>query len=140
MSPKDKRQLAREHLVDGLAAVDEDRAKDAVNALFYAAEAAVVAIAERHKIDTRKRHEVKADAASRPYHAGVLDTDYGPLLRRLNQARKDIWYEGDESEVEEDLHDVAADVESLVEAAEDARGHHDPRGTAVECWLEGASA
>jgi uncharacterized protein (UPF0332 family) len=118
MSPKNKRQLAREHLQDGLAAVEDERLKDAVNALFYAAEAAVVALAEHHEIDTKKRHELKADAAARLHHAGVLAEDYGPLLRALNQARKDIWYEGDEPELDQDLEDIAARVEALVEAAE----------------------
>jgi uncharacterized protein (UPF0332 family) len=118
VSPKDKRQLAREHLEDGLAAVQDERLKDAVNALFYAAEAAVVAIAERHEIDTKKRHELKADAAVRLHKAGVLAEDYGPLLRALNQARKDIWYEGDEPELEGELDAIAAEVEHLVEAAE----------------------
>jgi HEPN domain len=118
VSPKEKRQLAREHLEDGLAAVQDERLKDAVNALFYAAEAAVVAIAERHKIDTKRQHELKADAAVRLHEAGVLGENYGPLLRALNQARKDIWYEGEEPELNEDLENIAAEVEALVAAAQ----------------------
>jgi len=100
VSPKDKRQLAREHLDDAEAAVSEDRLKDAVNALFYAAEAATVAVAERSGIDTRRQHQLKADAASEMHQKGVLKRDYGPLLRTLNQARKDIWYEGDDPKLE----------------------------------------
>jgi uncharacterized protein (UPF0332 family) len=54
VSPKGKRELAREHLADAQAAREEERLKDAVNALFYAGEAAVVALAEHNEIDTRR--------------------------------------------------------------------------------------
>jgi uncharacterized protein (UPF0332 family) len=118
MSPKDKRQLAREHLEDAEAAASEDRLKDAVNALFYAAEAAVVALAERSGIETRRQHQLKADAASEMHEKGILGRDYGPLLRTLNQARKDIWYEGDDPELGGDLDDLVHDVAKLVAAAE----------------------
>ncbi len=118
MSPKDKGQLAREHLHAAQAAVEEGRLNEAVNALFYAAEAAVVALADAHEIDTRKHHGLKADAASDLHKQGVLAHDYSPVLRILNQARKDIWYEGDEPELGDDLEDLAAKVEELVEATE----------------------
>ncbi len=121
MSPKDKRQLAQEHLGDAEAAASEDRLKDAVNALFYAAEAAVVALAELSGIDTRRKHQLKADAASEMHAKGVLRRDYGPLLRTLNQARKDIWYEGDDPELGGDLDDLVHDVAELVAAAQEAR-------------------
>jgi uncharacterized protein (UPF0332 family) len=118
VSPKDKRQLAREHLEAAQRAVKEERLNDAINALFYAAEAAVVVLAEQHGIDTKKHHGLKADAASDLHSNGVLAKDYGPLLRVLNQARKDIWYEGEEPELDRDLEDLVAEVEELVEAAE----------------------
>jgi len=118
MSPKDKRRLAREHLDDAETAASEDRLKDAVNALFYSAEAAVVALAERNSIDTRRQHQLKADAASEMHRTGALGRDYGPLLRTLNQARKDIWYEGDDPELGGDLDDLVNDVAELVAAAE----------------------
>jgi uncharacterized protein (UPF0332 family) len=120
MSPKDKGQLAQEHLKVAQAAVAEGRLNEAVNALFYAAEAAVVALADEHGLDTKKHHGLKADAASELHKQGVLARDYGPVLRILNQARKDIWYEGDEPELGGDLEDLAAEVEELVEAAEAA--------------------
>lgn len=56
MSPKDKRQLAREHLQAAQIAVEEDRLNDAINALFYAGEAAVVVLADQNEIDTRARN------------------------------------------------------------------------------------
>ncbi len=91
---------------------------DAVNALFYAGEAAVVALAAQHGIDTRKHHGLKADAAIELHNKGVLSEDYGSVLRMLNQARKDIWYEGEEPDLVGSLEDVLAEVEELVEVAE----------------------
>jgi uncharacterized protein (UPF0332 family) len=118
VSPKDKRELAREHLQVAQSAVRDGRVNEAVNALFYAAEAAVVALADRHAIDTNRRHGLKADAASELFEQGVLGEDHGPLLRTLNQARKDIWYEGDEPELGDGLESVVAEVEALVQEAE----------------------
>jgi hypothetical protein len=46
----------------------------------------------------------------------MLAEDYGPVLRTLNQARKDIWYEGEEPELNGDLEDMVVQVEELVEA------------------------
>jgi uncharacterized protein (UPF0332 family) len=118
VSPKDKRELAREHLDDARAAIKDERLKDAVNALFYAGEAAVVAVAEHNGIDTKRHHAVKADAATQLHNDGTIAQDYGPLLRALNQARKDIWYEGEEPEQSNELDAIADQVEALVEAAE----------------------
>ncbi|MEA2369782.1 MAG: hypothetical protein QOH12_176 [Solirubrobacteraceae bacterium] len=91
VSPKTKRQLAREHCESARRDLEEGREKDAISALFYAAEAAVVAIADCHDIETRKHHGRKADAATELYERGLLSDDFGPLLRELNRARKDIW-------------------------------------------------
>lgn len=118
VSPKNKPELAREHLEAARSASEDERMNDAVNALFYAGEAAIVALAEHHGIDTKKHHGLKADAASQLYTEGALAKDYGPLLRTLNQARKDIWYEGEEPELDDDLESIVAEVETLVEAAE----------------------
>lgn len=118
VSPKDKRQLAQEHFYAAQSAVEEERLNDAVIALFYACEAAIVAIAARHEIDTQKHHGLKADAAGELHRRGVLARDYVPVLRVLNQARKDIWYEGEEPELGGELDDLVAEVEELVEAAE----------------------
>jgi uncharacterized protein (UPF0332 family) len=118
VSPKDKRKLAREHLEAAQTAVTDERSNDAVNALFYAGEAAVVALAEQEGIATKQHHGLKADAASELHKKGVLAEDYGLVLRMLNQARKDIWYEGEEPELDGDLEDVLVEVEQLVEAAE----------------------
>lgn len=90
---------------------------DALNALFYASEAAVVALAEVHGIDTKKNHRLKASAAKELYEKGILEEDFGPLLRELNQGRKDHWYEGEEPEI--DLEDAYDDVERLVDTAQE---------------------
>jgi uncharacterized protein (UPF0332 family) len=95
-----------------------ERLNDAVNALFYAGEAAVVALADQNEIDTKRHHGLKADAATEMHTKGVLAEDYGPALRILNQARKDIWYEGEEPELNGGLEDLVVQVEGLVEAAE----------------------
>lgn len=121
MCPKVKHQLAREHLETARGDLEGAREKDAVNALFYAAEAAVVALSDAHDIDTKQRHGLKADAATELHERGVLEEDYGPLLRQLNQARKDIWYEGDDPKLDRSLDQIAADVERLVEVAEAER-------------------
>lgn len=118
MAPKKKHELAREHLDDARTAIDEERTKDAVNALFYGGEAAVVSLADHYEIDTKKQHRLKADAASQLYSEKHLNEDYGPMLRTLNQARKDIWYEGEEPELVGELKAIADEVETLVEAAE----------------------
>jgi hypothetical protein len=41
-----------------------------------------------------------------------------PPKRTLNQARKDIWYEGEEPELSDELGAIVDQVETLVEAAE----------------------
>jgi uncharacterized protein (UPF0332 family) len=119
MSPKEKHVLAREHLEDARSAIDDERLKDAVNALFYGAEAAVVSLAERHGLETRRQHRMKSDAATQLFREGHLEADYGPTLRALNAARKEIWYEGDEPGLVHELEAVADTVTELVLAAED---------------------
>ncbi len=98
--------------------IASDDVRGAINALFYAAEAAVVALADANQIETKKSHPLKADAATELHTRGVVDEDFGPLLRMLNQARKDVWYEGDEPDLDgEDIDVVADHVEQLVDAA-----------------------
>jgi uncharacterized protein (UPF0332 family) len=118
MPPKQKHELAREHLGDARSAIDEDRWKEAVNALFYGAEAAVVYVADHYRIDTKKQHWMKADVATQLFREGRLEADYGPLLRNLNAARKEIWYEGEEPALVEELETLAGSVEELVKTAE----------------------
>jgi uncharacterized protein (UPF0332 family) len=116
VSPKSKANLARDHLEVARDDLDGARMGDALNALFYASEAAVVALAEANGIDTKKNHRLKASAAKELHDKGVLDEDFSSLLRDLNQGRKDHWYEGEEPDL--DLEEVYIDVEILVDSAQ----------------------
>lgn len=117
MSPKPKDQLAREHLEVAREDLDGGRLGDALNALFYAGEAAVVALAEANGIDTKKNHRLKASAAKELYDRKIIEGDFSSLLRDLNQGRKDHWYEGDDPDL--DLEDAYAEVEILVAEAQE---------------------
>lgn len=123
MVPRPKHEVARDHLGLARADIEAGDERGAVSALFYAAEADLVALAEVHGIDTKRDHRRKADAASAMHANGALDSDFGPLLKELNQQRKDVWYEGEPPDFGEfGLSDVADEVESLVRAAEAAVG------------------
>lgn len=116
--PEGQERPEREHLETARDDLSGAREKDAINALFYAAEAAIVALAEAHDIDTQKRHYLKAGAATELHKRGVLDRDLGALLRDLNQARKDVWYEGDDPQLDQDLDEIADEIESLIDDTE----------------------
>ena len=118
MSPKSKVELARQHLETARGDLDDERKGEAINALFYAAEAAVDFLADTHSINTQKKHYLKAKAAKTLQKKGVLDSDFSGLLNDLNDARKAVWYDGEEPEM--DVEDTYADVEALVESAEAA--------------------
>ncbi len=77
-----------------------------------------MSLTDKHGIATKRQHGLKADGATGLHKQGVLRHDFGPLLKDLNQARKDIWYEGDEPELDQSLEDTLADVEILVAEAE----------------------
>ena len=96
MSPKAKGELAREHLDRALPAVTAEDYTEAVTWLFAALEAAIVAVAERDGIDTKKRHWEKAKAAQRLHDSGVLPHDFSQVHDILNNARKVAVYEGEE--------------------------------------------
>ena len=119
MSPKAKVQLAREHLDRALPAVTAEDYTEAVTWLFAALEAAIVAVAERHGIDTQKQHWKKAEVAKQLHDSGFLPHDFSDSLDTLNEALKVAVYEGDEPDLgDQSLEDIAADVETAVELAE----------------------
>ncbi|MDQ3647713.1 MAG: HEPN domain-containing protein [Actinomycetota bacterium] len=119
MSPKRKVELAREHLDRALPAVTTEDYTEAVTWLFAALEAAIVAIAERHGIDTEKQHWKKAAVAKQLRESGKLPHDFSTTLDVLNEARKVAVYEGETPDLGgESLEDVATDVEAAVELAE----------------------
>jgi hypothetical protein len=119
VSPRAKHELAREHLDRGLAGVSANDATEAVAWLFLSLEAAIVSVADKHGMDTKRQHWKKAEVAKDLYSQGALPQDFSSILQLLNEARKVATYEGDEPELEgQSLEDIAADVEIAVELAE----------------------
>ncbi len=119
VSPRAKHELAREHLDRGLAGVSANDATEAVAWLFLSLEAAIVSVADKHGLDTKRQHWRKADVAKELHARDVLPHDFSDILRLLNEARKVATYEGDDPELEgQSLEDIAADVETAVELAE----------------------
>ena len=91
--------------------------------LHLAAEAAVVALAESEGIDTRRRHDMKADAAGELFRRGIVSEDLSEVLRSLNQVRKDATYEGEDPDLSvEDLEALAERIETIVVVAERSAG------------------
>lgn len=118
MSPKAKAQLARDHLDRALAVVSAEDQTEIVTWLFAAPEAAIVAVADPPRIDTKKQHWRKAEVAKELYDSGVLARDFSGALDLLD-ARKIVVYEGDEPDLgDQTLEDLAADTEAAVELAE----------------------
>jgi uncharacterized protein YutE (UPF0331/DUF86 family) len=119
VSPRAKHELAREHLNRGLAGVAAQDPTEAVAWLFLSLEAAIVAVADKHGLDTKQQHWKKAEVAAELHASGVLPHDFAATLRLLNEARKVATYDGDEPDLEgQSLEDIATDVEAAVELAE----------------------
>jgi len=119
MSPRAKHELAREHLSTAQRELDAGAFVPAIMFLHLAAEAAVVALAESEGIDTRRRHDLKADAAEELFRRGIVSEDLSEVLRSLNQVRKDATYEGEDPDLSaEDLETLAQRIETIVVVAE----------------------
>ncbi|HEY8304520.1 MAG TPA: hypothetical protein VIG42_08030 [Solirubrobacteraceae bacterium] len=119
MSPKAKAQLAREHLDRALPAVEAEDYTEAVTWLFVSLEAAIAAIADQHGVSIPPKHWRKVEIAEELFNKGHIYFDFGPVLRTLNNARKEAVYEGEEPDLDDQsLEDLAADVETAVELAE----------------------
>jgi HEPN domain-containing protein len=120
VSPKAKHRLAREHLDTARRELAQGAIVPAIMFLHLAAEAAVVALAERQGIDTRKRHDLKAEAAHRLFELGVVSDDRSEPLRALNQTRKDATYEGEEPDLgRAELEGLFEKLEAVVRVAEE---------------------
>jgi HEPN domain-containing protein len=123
MSPRAKHELARKHLSTAQHELDGGAFVPAIMFLHLAAEAAVVALAESVGIDTRRRHDLKADAAGELFRRGVVTEDLSEVLRSLNQVRKDATYEGEDPDLSaEDLETLAQRIATIVVAAERRAG------------------
>jgi hypothetical protein len=120
MSPQSKSDLAREHFTRAHGAFEAGDLVVGVTFLYLAAEAAIVALSELNGIATERQHWRKAQAATELQTRGVLATDLSPVLELLNQARKDVAYEGEDPDFgswsSEDLLNV---VEGVVSRAEE---------------------
>lgn len=89
--------------------------------LFVSLEAAIVAVADAHGLDTQKAHWKKAEVATELHASGVLPTDFADTLKLLNEARKAVFYEGEDPDLGgQSLEQIASTVESAVEQAERA--------------------
>ena len=109
MSPKSKAQLAREHLDRALPAVETEDYTEAVTWLFASLEAAVAAIAGQRGVATPPKHWRKAEIAEQLFKEGHVGHDFGPVLRLLNDSRKEAVYEGEEPDLDgQSLEHVAA--------------------------------
>lgn len=115
--------MARKHLSTAQHELDGGAFVPAIMFLHLAAEAAVVALAESVGIDTRRRHDLKADAAGELFRRGVVTEDLSEVLRSLNQVRKDATYEGEDPDLSaEDLETLAQRIATIVVAAERRAG------------------
>ena len=81
----------------------------------------MVDLADRRGIDTQRRHDLKASAATSLHEAGVLPDDLGPDLLSLNELRKEVTYEGEDVELSRgELDHLVERVSAAVDAAEEA--------------------
>jgi hypothetical protein len=120
MAPRSKAVLAREHLDRALPAVAAEDHAEVVAWLFVSLEAAIVAVADAQGLDTKKAHWKKAEVATELYATGALAVDYADTLKLLNEARKAVFYEGDDPDLGgQSLEDIASIVESAVSQAEE---------------------
>lgn len=121
MSPQSKSDLAREHFTRAHVAFEAGDQVVGVTFLYLAAEAAIVALSELNGIATERQHWRKAQAATELQTRGVLDKDLSPVLELLNQARKDVAYEGEDPDFGSwSSEDLLSAVEGVVQTAEEA--------------------
>jgi hypothetical protein len=121
MSPQSKSDLAREHFARAHGAFEAGDLVVGVTFLYLAAEAAIVALSELNGIATERQHWRKAQAATELQTRGVLATDLSPVLELLNQARKDVAYEGEDPDFGSwSSEDLLSTVDDVVLTAEEA--------------------
>lgn len=120
-----KRELARDHLDLALEELEEENLGLVATLLLHSAEAAIDALAEDNTIATSPHHWRRAEIVKELEQDGKLASDdAADLVRVLNQDRKAYAYDGEEPSFGgEDVQDIVARVEELVEAAEASRPH-----------------
>jgi hypothetical protein len=71
------------------------------------------------ELSTPPKHWRKAEIAEELFKDRHIAVDFGPVLRTLNDARKEAVYEGEEPDLDgQSLEDVADEVETAVNMAE----------------------
>jgi hypothetical protein len=76
-------------------------------------------VADAQGLDTEKAHWKKAEVATELHATGALHIDYTDTLKLLNEARKAVFYEGEDPDLGgQSLEDIASTVKSAVEQAE----------------------
>lgn len=119
MSPKAKVQVAREHLSKAQDEAAGGDPRDAIQWAFASLEAAIDALAATRGIEIDEKHWKRAAAAKSLHEDGVLSKDLSWLHRTLNEARKGVFYLGEEADLGElSIEDVLADVEDAVTVVE----------------------
>jgi hypothetical protein len=99
MSPKAKVQVAREHLTKAQEEAAGGDPRDAVQWAFASLEAAIDALAAARGIEIDEKHWKRATAAKSLHDDGVLPKDLSRLHRTLNEARKGVFYLGEEADL-----------------------------------------
>lgn len=121
MPDKSKAQIAREHLEKAQEEAGGGDLRDALQWGFAALEAAIDELAADQGIAIDQKHWKRADAAGRLHSDGVLTEDLSDLHRLLNEARKGVFYDGEDPDLgDRSIEDILASVEGVVDAAEEA--------------------
>ena len=119
VSPKPKVQVAREHLTKAQDEATGGDPRDALQWGFASLEAAIDALAAARGIAIDEKHWKRTEAARSLHATGVLPKDLSDLHRSLNEARKAVFYDGEDPDLGEvSIEDVLSDVEDAVVAAE----------------------
>jgi hypothetical protein len=119
MSPKAKVQVAREHLTKAQEEAFGGDVRDAIQWAFASLEAAIDSLADPRRIEIGEKHWKRTQAAKSLHADGVLPKDLSELHKVLNDARKGVFYLGEEPELGSlSIEDVLSDVEDAVVAAE----------------------
>lgn len=112
-------QVAREHLSKAQDEAVGGDARDALQWGFASLEAAIDALAVARGIAIDKTHWKRTEAASSLHAMGALPKDLSALHRSLNEARKAVFYDGEDPDLGEvSIEEVLSDIEAAVAAAE----------------------
>jgi hypothetical protein len=119
MSGKPKVQVAREHLTKARDEAAGGDVQDAVQWGFASLEAAIDALAGQRNIAIEQKHWRRAEAAQQLHQDRLLPKDLSGLPGTLNEARKAVFYLGEEPDLRgRSIDDALDDIEEAVSIAE----------------------